>query len=78
MKRLTALITLGFATALAGCADISTPLSPGAPVPSGPMPSSDAYPSSFSQGFGLYGYHSEPYDNTGNNPGEYGLEGGGG
>jgi hypothetical protein len=78
MNRSTALIALGIAIGLTGCADVSPPPSSTPSVASGPMQNSYAYPSSVGNSFGLYGYHPLPYDNTGNGPGETGLEGGGG
>ncbi len=76
MNRFAALTVLGVAMGLAGCADIAAPQS--GPPPSGPMTSSYAYPVDTGEGFGRYGYHSGPYDDTGNGPGETGMEGGGG
>jgi hypothetical protein len=77
-------VGLAAAFGLAGCADAP----PSAPSPSAaaaspatPVPTANsfAYPSTSSLMFpSKYGYHSGPYDNTGNGPGETGLEGGGG
>jgi hypothetical protein len=53
------------ALGLAGC---SSPSTPGAPQ----LSPSDQ------QWFADHGYHTGPFDNTGNGPGETGLEGGGG
>ena len=77
MNRSTALIALGVALGLTGCA-VSPPPSATPSAASGPMQNSYAYPSSFGNSFGRYGYHPLPYDNTGNGPGGSGLEGGGG
>jgi hypothetical protein len=78
MNGFAAIIALGAAIGLTGCADMATPALPTASAASGPMANTYAYPSSFGDGFGRYGYHPLPYDNTGNGPGEIGLEGGGG
>jgi hypothetical protein len=78
MNRSIALIALGVAIGLAGCADVPPQGSSTPSAASGPMQDSYAYPSSFGDSFGRYGYHPMPYDNTGNGPGETGLEGGGG
>jgi hypothetical protein len=78
MNRSTPLIALGVAIGLTGCANVSPQPSATPPVASGPIQNSYAYPSSFGNSFGRYGYHPLPYDNTGNGPGETGMEGGGG
>ena len=53
------------ALSLAGCAGVQTT---GAAAP----PPGDL------SWFAQHGYHTGPYDNTGNGPGETGMEGGGG
>jgi hypothetical protein len=78
MNRFTALIALGVAMGLTGCADIPPQPPATATGASGSMPNTYAYPSSFGDSYGRYGYHPLPYDNTGNSPGELGLMGGGG
>jgi hypothetical protein len=78
MNRFTVLIALGAAIGLTACADISPSPPATATGASGPMQNSYAYPSSFGNSFGRYGYHPLPYDNTGYGPGETGLQGGGG
>jgi hypothetical protein len=67
MKRL---IMLACVTVLAGCTNIAS--ATGAAGPPG------ADPSAVDQGVLRYGYHPLPYDNTGQGPGETGMEGGGG
>jgi hypothetical protein len=78
MNKFSVLTALAIGLGLAGCADVSTP---GSSVASAkPASSGDAYayPSSSVRPFGGNGYHPMPYDNTGNGPGETGMEGGGG
>ena len=53
------------ALSLAGCAGMTTAGS------ASPSPSELSW-------FAQHGYHTGPYDNTGNGPGETGMEGGGG
>ncbi len=75
MKTLTMWIVLGIAFGLTGCSD---PSSSASSPTSGLMRDSYASRSSIGTGLGRYGYHPLPYDNTGNGPGETGMEGGGG
>jgi hypothetical protein len=78
MSRTIALSALTIALCLAGCADVSTSGTPASPAGSVSSGDSYSYPSSSGRSFGKYGYHPLPYDNTGNGPGETGMEGGGG
>jgi hypothetical protein len=71
---------MAIALGVAGCADVPPSASPTS-ASATPVPSANAYsyPTTSSTLFGIkYGYHTGPYDNTGNGPGETGLEGGGG
>jgi hypothetical protein len=63
MSKLVVLASI--ALSLAGCAGIPT-------TGSAPLSPSDL------SWFAQHGYHTAPYDNTGNGPGETGMEGGGG
>ena len=74
MKRLTAGAALLVAVGLAGCGDLPT----SGAATSLPTETSYSYPSTSISPILKYSNHLGPYDNTGNGPGETGLEGGGG
>jgi len=65
MRLMVVLSALGLLCCLSGCVD------------PGPGGSSHLNPSALAW-FTSHGYHTAPYDNTGNGPGVTGLEGGGG
>jgi hypothetical protein len=77
-------VGLAAAFGLAGCADTppsaaTSPSASASPATPAPTANTFAYPSTSSPLFpSKFGYHTGPYDNTGNGPGETGLEGGGG
>jgi hypothetical protein len=65
MNWLAVLIGFGITLGMAGCSNPSMSVSP------------QMSPATL-QWFADHGYHTGPYDNTGNGPGETGMEGGGG
>ena len=74
MRVITGCAALAVALALAGCANEPIAGSTAASAAEG----SSSYSSTSTVPLLKYGYHSGPYDNTGNGPGETGMEGGGG
>jgi hypothetical protein len=67
------IVILACVTVLAGCTSTAFATGPiRTPV------RADAAPSAGSEVILRYGYHPLPYDNTGQGPGETGMEGGGG
>jgi hypothetical protein len=74
VKAFTAAVALAVSLGLAGCAEQSSPN----PAASSSMENSYSYPSTWASPLSKYSNHTGPYDNTGNGPGESGLEGGGG
>jgi hypothetical protein len=73
VKTFTAAVALAVSLGLAGCAEEPSPSPAGSSTEN-----SYSYPSTWASPLLKYSNHSGAYDNTGNGPGETGLEGGGG